>query len=275
MEHLITEITKLVVDYLPKLSIKLAFFAVYLFITPKLVKLIRKAFRKLMTKRAMDDLLISFLDSLLMALGYVVLLLGSVAILGVETTSFVAFLGTMGLGVGLALQGSLSNLAGGVLILVFRQFTKGDYIATTTTGIEGVVESIRILYTTLVTPNNQTIIVPNSQLANSSVINYTHTQTRRLDLTYSASYDNDVDLVIATLTKVAKEHPKILQDQPMIIRLKQHNSSSLDYTFRVWTKVTDFWDVVFDCNENVKKAFDAAGIEIPYNKLDVYNRTNE
>lgn len=272
MEKLILEITTVVMDFLPYLAIKIIGVVLLLLLFPKLLKHFVKLIHRGMMRKNMDDLLMSFIESLLSTFGYVIIFFLVISILGVKTTSLIAFLGTAGLAVGLALQGSLSNLAGGVLILFFRQFSKGDYIATTTSGIEGTVVSIRILYTTLLNANNQTIIVPNSQLANSSVINYSTQPERRLDLTYSASYDADVDLVLATLKGIAESHPKILKDKPITVRLKAHNASSLDYAFRAYALQKDYWDVVFDCHENVRKEFKKAGIEIPYNKLDVYTK---
>lgn len=272
MEKLFLEILDLVVGFLPYFIIKIVGVTVLIILWPKLIKYFLKFMRKVMVRKKIDDLLESFVESLLSTLGYVIMFFMIISILGVKTTSLVALLGTAGLAVGLALQGSLSNLAGGVLILFFRQFSKGDYIATTTAKVEGTVISIRILYTTLLNANNQTIIVPNSQLANASVINFSTHPERRLDLTYSASYDNDVDVVIATLTKIAKNHPKILQNQPITVRLKAHNASSLDYAFRAYTLQEDYWTTIFDCNETVRKEFAKAGIEIPYNKLDLYTK---
>lgn len=272
MEKILLEISNLIMDFLPEFILRVITIFVFVLLWPKVMKFFLKMLRKLMLQKEVDDLLMTFIESLLGTVGYVILFFTIISILGVKTTSLIALLGTAGLAIGLALQGSLSNLAGGVLILFFRQFSKGDYIATTTTGIEGTVVSIRILYTTLLTTNNQTIIIPNSQLSNASLINYSTHPERRLDLTYSASYEDDVDLVIATLTKVAKSHPKILQDKPITIRLKHHNNSSLDYVFRAYTKQEDFWNVIYDCNESVRKEFLKAGIEIPYNKLDIYNK---
>lgn len=271
MNQIFLELSKMLTELLPYLFLKGISLLALIVIFPKLVKYFIRFLDKVMLRRGFDDLLMSFTESFVSTLGYIILFFSAVGILGVRATSLMAVLGTAGLAVGLALQGSLSNLAGGVLILFFKQFTKGDYIAIAS-GQEGTVQSIRILYTTLVTVNNQVIIIPNSQLANGYIINYSTNPERRMDLTYSASYDDKVDDVIAVLTKIAESHPKVLKNKPITIRLKQHSASSLDYMFRVWTLQEDYWDTMFDFNETVRKEFDKHGIEIPYNKLDIYTK---
>ena len=271
MNQIFLELTKMLTDLLPYLFLKGLGLLALIIIFPKIVKYFIHFLDKIMIKRGFEELLISFVESLVSTLGYIILFFSAVGILGVKATSLMAVLGTAGLAVGLALQGSLANLAGGVLILFFKQFTKGDYIATAA-GQEGTVQSIRILYTTLVTVNNQVVIIPNSQLANSYIINYSTNPERRLDLTYSASYEDKVDEVIAVLKEIAESHPKVLKDKPISIRLKKQNASSLDYMFRVWTLQEDYWDTMFDFNEMVRKEFYKRGIQIPYNKLDIYTK---
>jgi len=169
--------------------------------------------------------------------------------------------------------------AGGfvILILFFKQVSKGDFVSSLDKNIEGTVQSIHILYTIIQQPNGPVIIVPNSQIANASIINYSKNPFRRLDLIYSASYDVPVDKVISVLHQVIENEPRIIKndpDRPITISLSKQNASSLDYVFRAWVRKEDYLDTMLDCNINVKKFFDKNGIEIPYNKLDLYVKNN-
>ena len=259
--------------YLPMLAGRIVAFLVICFVWPKLTKFIVKSLDKALLLRNNDPLLISFLKSLIKTVMYIILGFILVGILGLRATSLVTVLGTAGVAVGLALQGSLSNLASGILILFFKQVSKGDFISSLDKNIEGTVQSIHILYTIIQQPNGPVIIVPNSQIANASIINYSKNPFRRLDLIYSASYDVPVDKVISVLHQVIENEPRIIKndpDRPITISLNKQNSSSLDYMFRAWVKKEDYIDTMLDCNINVKKFFDKNGIEIPYNKLDLY-----
>ena len=263
--------------YLPMLAGKIIAFIVVCFIWPKLTKFLIKSLDKALLLRNNDPLLISFLKSLIKTVMYIILGFILVGILGLRATSLVTVLGTAGVAVGLALQGSLSNLASGILILFFKQVSKGDFISSLDGTIEGTVQSIHILYTTIQQPNGPIIIVPNSQIANASIINYSKNPFRRLDLVYSASYDNSVDKVISVLHQVIENEPRIIKNNsnmPITISLTKQNASSLDYMFRAWVRKEDYIDTMLDCNINVKKFFDKNGIEIPYNKLDLYMKNN-
>ena len=263
--------------YLPILAGKIIAFIVVCFIWPKLTKLLLKSLDKATTLKNNDPLLLTFLKSLLKTVMYVVLAFILIGIIGIKATSLVTILGTAGVAVGLALQGSLSNLASGILILFFKQVSKGDFVSSLDKNIEGTVQSIHIMYTTIQQPNGPLIIVPNSQIANASIINYSKNPYRRLDLIYSASYDNSIDKVISVLNQVIENEPRIIKnnpDLPVTISLNKQNASSLDYLFRAWVKKEDYVDTMLDCNINVKKFFDKNGIEIPYNKLDLYLKNN-
>ena len=230
-----------------------------------------------MSLRNNDPLLISFLKSLIKTVMYIILAFILIGIIGIKATSLVTILGTAGVAVGLALQGSLANLASGILILFFKQVSKGDFVSSLDKNIEGTVQSIHILYTIIQQPNGPVIIVPNSQIANASIINYSKNPFRRLDLIYSASYDVPVDKVISVLHEVIENEPRIIKnnpDLPVTISLNKQNASSLDYVFRAWVRKEDYLDTMLDCNINVKKFFDKNGIEIPYNKLDLYVKNN-
>ena len=263
--------------YLPMLAGRIVAFLVITFIWPKLTKFLIKTLEKALLLRNNDPLLISFLKSLIKTVMYIILGFILVGILGVRATSLVTILGTAGVAVGLALQGSLSNLASGILILFFKQVSKGDFVSSLDKNIEGTVQSIHILYTIIQQPNGPVIIVPNSQIANASIINYSKNPFRRLDLIYSASYDIPVDKVISVLHEVIENEPRIIKndpDKPITISLNKQNASSLDYVFRAWVRKEDYLDTMLDCNINVKKFFDKNGIEIPYNKLDLYVKNN-
>ena len=273
LENLLTSLE----HYLPIFAGKIIVFLLICFIWPKITKFLLKTIEKTMSLRHNDPLLISFLKSLIKTVMYIMLAFILVGILGVRATSLVTILGTAGVAVGLALQGSLSNLASGILILFFKQVSKGDFVSSLDKNIEGTVQSIHILYTIIQQPNGPVIIVPNSQIANASIINYSKNPFRRLDLVYSASYDVPVDKVISVLHQVIENEPRIIKnepDKPITISLSKQNASSLDYMFRAWVRKEDYVDTMLDCNINVKKFFDKNGIEIPYNKLDLYMKNN-
>lgn len=267
---------KLLVDlenYLPLLAGKLVAFLLVCFIWPKITKFMLKLLDKSRTLKNNDPLLLSFLKSLVKAIMYVVQAFILIGIIGIKATSLVTILGTAGVAVGLALQGSLANLASGILILFFKQVSKGDFVSSLDKTIEGTVESIHILYTVIKQANGPLIFVPNNQIANASIINYSRNPYRRLDLTYSSSYNAPIDKVISVLEQVANDETRIIKnnpDMPISISLNKHNASSLEYVFRAWVKKEDYLDAMFACNANVKKYFDQNNIEIPYNKLDLY-----
>ncbi len=254
----------------PKIVIRFLWVIFLLLIMNHVVNGIIKALRTVLCKSKADPLLESFLVSLVKTIVYIGFFFLIISGIGVHATSLVAILGTAGIAVGLALQGSLANLAGGVLILFFKPFSKGESIVTPA-GM-GIVTAIHILYTTLTTPDNKRIIIPNGQLANGAVTNISREPERRVDLTISTSYDTPVEKAKAVLERIAKENKKILHDKGYTIRLNAHSASSLDYVFRVWTRTADYWDVYFDLMETVIIEFAKEGIEIPYQKIDIYNK---
>ena len=203
----------------------------------------------------------------------VALLISVVAFLGIPTTSFVAIIGSVGLAIGLSLQGSLANFAGGFLILMLKPFKSGDFI--TGAGHSGTVQEIQIFYTRLLTPDNKLIIVPNAQLSNDSIINFSSSDTRRLDLQLGVGYTQDIDKVKEVIQSVLSCHPSILKDPEPFIRLAEWADSSINFTVRVWVRKEDFWATHFDLLEEMKKAFDKENIEIPFPKMDVYIKENQ
>jgi small conductance mechanosensitive channel len=181
---------------------------------------------------------------------------------GVETTSFAAILAAAGLAIGLALQGSLGNFAGGVLIMIFKPIKIGDLIEAQ--GEVGVVKEIEIFTTKLTGLSNKEIIIPNGALSNGNIVNYSTAGTRRVDLVYGVGYDSDIKLTKAVFDKVLSAHPKILKEPAPTVALSELGDSSLNFVVRPWCNAEDYWTVYFDITEQVKEALDTAGIEIPY-----------
>ena len=188
--------------------------------------------------------------------------------LGVPLTSMVTVLGSAGLAIGLALQGGLSNIAGGIIILLFKPFTVGDFIDTHVDS--GTVRGISLFYTTLVTPDNKIISIPNGNLANQTTVNYSKETTRRLDIDVSVSYKNDILEVKKILNSTLGKEKRIIKDKDVFVALTNYAASSLTYTIRVWVNSGDYFNVKFDLLEKIKEQFDEKNIEIPYNQLDVH-----
>ncbi len=233
-----------------------------------IIKLILKATNKAMEKGNVDASLRKFLNSLI-GIGLKVLLLISVAsMLGIATTSFIAVIGAAGLAVGLALQGSLANFAGGVLILLFKPFRVGDVIETQ--GHTGKVAEIQVFNTVLKTPDNKTVIVPNGAVSNGSIVNYSTEEKRRVDMTFGIGYDDDIQKAKDILLDLLEEDNRILKDPTPQVLLSELADSSVNFSVRAWVKGADYWDVYFDMQEKVKKAFDANNISIPYPQHDVH-----
>ncbi|MBR5144104.1 MAG: mechanosensitive ion channel [Clostridia bacterium] len=193
-----------------------------------------------------------------------------VGYLGIDTSGLTALVTSLGVCAGLAVNGALSNLAGGVLILFTRPFKIDDYIEVEGCEIAGTVEDIQIVCTKLRTPDNKTIYVPNGTLSNSNIINYSEKDTRRVGFTFTISYDNDFEKAKAIIMDVCTSHDLVLPDPAPFVRLAEHGQSGLSITARVWVKSSDYWTVYFDILEAVKKSFDENGITIPYNQLDVH-----
>ncbi len=241
---------------------------VVLIIGLSVIKRLTKTFRKTLQKREVDESLVPFLSSLVNALLKVMLVISIASMVGIEMTSFVAILGAAGLAVGLALQGSLSNFAGGVLILILKPFKVGDVIEGG--GVSGSVREIQIFYTFLTTPTGQEIMVPNGSLSNNSIVNYSFNATRRLDMTFGIGYADDMDKAKSILHEIAAAEKRFLDDKGITIFVEALADSSVNIRLRAWTKNEDYWDVLGGLNEIVKKAFDEAGIGIPFPQMDLH-----
>ncbi len=246
-----------------KILLGLAILIVGVKLSKWLIRIIQKgrAFKKL-EKGAQ-----SFITSFIRIALYALVIATAAMCIGVPSTAFLTVFTSAGVAIGLALQGALSNFAGGLMILFFHPFKVGDYIESD--GASGTITSITVIYTILTTPDNKIITVPNGKLTNANIINYTTGGNRRVDIMVSASYDADTEFVKKTLLEVADATEGVLKEPAPMARLKEMGASSIDYTYRVWCKNSDYWNVYFDSMELIKKTFDEKGIEIPYTKVDV------
>lgn len=260
------------VDFATTSGFKLLAVIVLVIVGLKAIKWLKKWIRTSPKLDKVDSSLRSFAVSFVSVVLYAILFITVLMILGVPATSFVAVLTTCAAAIGLALQGSLSNFAGGIMILLFKPFKVGDYIEAA--GESGVVSEISVVYTELLTVDNKRITIPNGTLTNSVIENYSSEKLRRVDLTFNTAYDCDIEKVKEIIGKVIEAHPMALKNPEPFVRLSAHNESALTYTVRIWCKNADYWDVNFDTIENVKKAFDENGITIPYNQLDVHVSNN-
>ena len=228
--------------------------------------------RKLGSAKAFDRLdtnLRSFLQSGVGIGMYVLIAIIVCSVLGINTASLITVLASCGVAIGLAMQGALSNVAGGLMIMLLHPFHVNDYVDVA--GTSGTVVGIGVFSTTLHTVDNKTIIVPNGNITSATIVNYTTNGRRRVDLTFSAGYDVPVDRVKSVIAEVVNAHPLVLRDpDPPFIRLSEQGSGSLNYTVRVWTKTADYWTVHFDLLEQMTVAFDQKGITIPYPQMDVH-----
>lgn len=227
-----------------------------------IIKKLLSTSKKIMTKRELEESLQKFLLNLLSWTLKVLLIIAILSKLGVETTSFAAVLAAAGLAVGMALQGSLGNFAGGVLIMIFKPFKIGDLIEAQ--GEIGVVKEIEIFTTKLTGLSNREIIIPNGSLSNGNIVNYTTEGTRRVDLVIGVSYDADIKQTKEVLMEVLKTNTKVLQTPEPTVNVLELADSSVNFAVRPWCNAEHYWDVYFETTENVKLALDKAGIEIPY-----------
>ena len=234
----------------------------------KLIKLLKKALTKLLDKRNAESTLKGFLTSLVDVLMKVMLIIMAMDIIGIKATSFIAVLGAAGLAIGMALQGTLQNFAGGVIILLLRPFKVGDYIEVG--SFKGYVKEIRIFHTLIRPFNGRIIIVPNSELATKSLINHTRDNVIRLDVVASVAYGTDLDKARQVITDVINADELILKDPIPKIAVSELNNSSVDYSLWLWVTVDDYWTVWMRIRENIYKAFYANGISIPFPQMDVH-----
>jgi small conductance mechanosensitive channel len=233
-----------------------------------LVRLLTRGLRKVMEAQNVDPTLVSFATNLAGMVLLIFVIIAAVGALGVQTTSFIAVLGAAGLAIGLALQGSLSNFAAGVLIVLFRPYKVGDWVEAA--GISGSVEDVQILTTVLKTGDNKQVIVPNAQIMGSIITNYSANDTRRVDMVIGVSYGDDLDKVRSTLKELVAAENRILEDPACTIAVSDLADSSVNFVVRPWVATADYWGVKFDLTEAIKKRFDKDGIAFPFPQQDVH-----
>lgn len=233
-----------------------------------ILKAIRRGFAKILDKRQIDPSLKPFLVSLVYNLLLVMLILTVLSTLGIQMTSFVAIIGAAGLAVGLALQGTLQNFAGGVIILVLRPFKVGDYIEGG--GHAGTIKEIQIFNTVMMTPDNKKIIIPNGGLSNDSIVNYSAQDTRRVDMVFGIGYDDDIKKAKDLLESILSSDDRVLKDPAYTVAVSELADSSVNFVVRPWVNAADYWGVYFDMHEKIKTEFDKAGISIPFPQRDVH-----
>ena len=231
-------------------------------------RMLQKGLRKMLQTQAVDKILETFVCNLAYWAIMIFVIIAAINQVGVQTTSLIAVMGAAGLAVGLALQGSLSNFAAGVLIVIFRPYRVGDWVEAA--GISGSVEQVQILTTILKTGDNKQIIVPNSQIMNSIITNYSANDTRRIDMIVGVSYSDDLDKVRKTLEELVASDERILKDPACTIAVSELADSSVNFVVRPWASTADYWSVKFDLTEAVKKRFDKEGISFPFPQQDVH-----
>lgn len=256
------------VGVLQDVGLKLIASAIVFIVGRFLIKLLIKALRNGKIGQKMEPTASHFLLNFISIALYVILAVTIIGIMGVPMASVVAAIASAGVAIGLALQGSLSNLAGGIMILLFHPFRVDHFIEAA--GFSGTVKDIDIFYTVLHTPDNKVVTIPNGTIMSSSIINYSINDTRRVDLVFSVAYGTDADKVKAILLEEAGKHELALKDPEPFCRLTKQAESSLDFTLRVWVKKDDYWQVNFDLLESIHARFEEEKIEIPFNQIDVH-----
>lgn len=265
LEGAMDKVTTWSADFLWKLGIAILLFAVGKFVISKINKLLGK----IMIKRKVDSTLKGFLHSVLLTLLYIVLFINIINIVGTKTISIAALIASAGLAIGLAVKDNLANFAGGVMILLNKPFRGGDFIKVQ--DMEGTVTNIGILYTMLKTADNKTIYIPNGPLSTGNIINYNSADgIRRSDITVSVDYGSNVEQVKTLLLTIANNHPSVLKDPAPFARMTKMNESSIDFSFRFWAKISDFWDVTHDINEQVYKSLIENGLNIPFPQMTIH-----
>lgn len=264
MEGITAVITNWAVQYGPKVLAALAIFV----IGRLAIGLVTAFVRRIMKRSKVEETLIKFVCSLTRSALLMFVIIASLSALGIQTTSLIAIMGAAGLAVGLALQGSLSNFAAGVLLIIYRPFKTGDYVEAG--GATGSVVSIHIFNTVLKTSDNKQVIIPNGTITGSNIVNYSAHDTRRINMTIGIGYDDDITKARAILERILAEDDRILKDPAATVALSELADSSVNFVVRPWVKSSDNWSVSCDLREKVKLAFDAAGISIPFPQSDVH-----
>lgn len=255
-------------DLLINFGIQFLVALVILFIGKWVAGLITGGVRRVLKHKKVDDAVSSFICSLTYGLLVMIAFIAAISHLGFNTSSLVAIVGAAGLAIGLALQGSLSNFASGILLITFKPFKAGDFVEVA--GTAGVVEEVQIFSTQLKTPDNKTVIVPNGSITSGTITNYSTKKKRRIDLVIGVGYSADLKQTKEILTNVVKAHELVLKDEEVTIGVSELADSSVNFVVRPWVKTENYWPVYFDLLESIKIALDDADIEIPFPQLSVH-----
>lgn len=267
----ILETLKNMIPGLMSLGYRLLVVAFIIIIGMRIISSVKKMFSRSFERMEMEISLRKFLMSVLSVAMYLLLALIAADKLGFNPASLIAVVGSAGVAVALSLQESLSNFAGGIIIMVMKPFRVGDYIVTTTTGIEGTVKIIGLIYTSLLTPDNRMVVIPNGGLANSSITNVTAEDKRRIEIQVGISYESDLRRAKELLLQILDTHPMALHEEDRMpqVFVWELGSNSVVLGGRVWSKMEDYWTVKFEITEQIKLTFDREGIEIPYQRVDI------
>jgi small conductance mechanosensitive channel len=241
---------------------------VIFFIGLVVARVLRNSLRSALRRGKVEATLVSFTANLVYTLLLVMVIIAALNQLGIQTTSFIAILGAAGLAIGLALQGSLANFAAGVMMMIFKPFKVGDFIEAA--GTMGTVEEIELFTTKMLTPDNKLIIVPNNQITNGNITNFSAKETRRVDLVVGVSYSDDLNKVKAVLNDILSRDERILVEPAPTVAVLQLGESSIDFAVRPWVKSGDYWPTFFDLNKSIKERFDAEEISIPFPQRDIH-----
>ena len=261
-------IQQLLQDYVLPWGINIVM-ALAIFIVGKFViRILVNIAKKLMSRAKVDNMLINFIASILKTVLLLFVVIAALDQLGVDTTSLIALIGAAGLAIGLALQGTLQNLASGVMLIIFRPFNDGDFVEAA--GVSGVVEQIGIFTTTMRTGDNREIIIPNGEVFGGTITNYSKRDRRRVDMVFGIGYDDDLLKAKEIIKKILDEDERILADPAPTIAVGELADSSVNFNVRPWCKTSEYWNVYGDIHEKIKLTFDAEGISIPYPQMDIH-----
>ena len=257
-----------IIDILVGWAINIALALVIFIVGKWMARRVQNTLEKLLRKREVDEVLVDFLGNIASAMVIIVAVVAAFDTLGIPATSFMAIIGAAGLAIGLALKDSLSNFASGVMLVLFRPFTKGDFIDAG--GVTGTVNEIHLVSTILTTPDNKLITVPNAMMYTSTITNFSAKDTRRVDMVIGVGYNDDLKVAAKILNKICREHPKVLDTPETKIFINNLGDSAVDFVVRPWAKSEDYWGVLADVLETSKLELEAAGCNIPYPQTDVH-----
>lgn len=267
LQPLLDKAPEVTAAFLLKLLFAVAVFVIGSWLVKRLSRFIKTA----MLARRIDPMIASFACNIIYYALFAVVIVAALGQLGVQTASFIALIGAAGLAIGFALQGSLSNFASGIMIIIFRPFKIGDYIEAA--GTAGIVHEISIFSSVLKTPDNKTVIVPNAAITADNIINYSTEAVRRVDFNVGVSYSSNIQQVKQVLKSIAAADERVIQDRDVTVGLTSFGDSSINLVFRVWANTSDYWSLYFDINEKIKTQFDENSISIPFPQLDVFVKT--